>query len=85
MTGQDQMSQAEQVEAFQRRQNSDLKCLRKDSLAYVSPSPTTKYDRAAWKNSEGETLDDFGVDESIDSNEDDLPLSELIQRRRTLL
>ena len=35
-----------------------------------------------WKNSEGERLRDFGVDEEIEFyDEDDIPLAELIQRR----
>jgi palmitoyltransferase len=40
---------------------------------------------AAWRNSEGERLKDFGVDEDVefyDEQEDDIPLSELIARRR---
>jgi len=36
-----------------------------------------------WKNSEGERLRDFGVDEEIEFyDEDDVPLAELIRRRR---
>jgi palmitoyltransferase len=36
-----------------------------------------------WKNSEGERLADFGVDEEVEFyDEDDLPLSELMARRR---
>jgi palmitoyltransferase len=40
---------------------------------------------AAWRNSEGERLKDFGVDEDVefyDEQDDDLPLSELIARRQ---
>ncbi|EOA88996.1 uncharacterized protein SETTUDRAFT_46547 [Exserohilum turcica Et28A] len=40
---------------------------------------------AAWRNSEGERLKDFGVDEDVefyDEQEDDIPLSELLARRR---
>lgn len=39
----------------------------------------------AWRNSEGERLMDFGVDEDVefyDEQEDDIPLSELLARRR---
>lgn len=37
----------------------------------------------AWRNSEGERLADFGVDEVADFyDEDDVPLGELIRRRR---
>jgi palmitoyltransferase len=38
-----------------------------------------------WRNSEGERLKDFGVDEDVefyDEHEDDIPLAELIARRR---
>ncbi|KAF1836685.1 zf-DHHC-domain-containing protein [Decorospora gaudefroyi] len=44
-----------------------------------------KEGEAAWRNSEGERLQDFGVDEDVefyDEQEDDIPLSELIARRR---
>ncbi len=40
---------------------------------------------AAWRNSEGERLKDFGVDEDVefyDEQDDDVPLSELIARRK---
>ncbi|KAF2750838.1 zf-DHHC-domain-containing protein [Sporormia fimetaria CBS 119925] len=38
----------------------------------------------AWRNSEGERLRDFGVDEDVEfyDEEDDLPLSELLARRK---
>ncbi|KAF2403886.1 zf-DHHC-domain-containing protein [Trichodelitschia bisporula] len=39
----------------------------------------------AWRNSEGERLQDFGVDEEVefyDEDEDDIPLAELMRRRR---
>lgn len=38
-----------------------------------------------WRNSEGERLNDFGVDEEVefyDEQEDEIPLSELLARRR---
>jgi len=40
---------------------------------------------AAWRNSEGERLKDFGVDEDVefyDEQDDDVPLSQLIARRQ---
>jgi len=39
----------------------------------------------SWRNSEGERLKDFGVDEDVefyDEQEDDIPLSELLARRQ---
>jgi palmitoyltransferase len=53
--------------------------------------PANKYDNkgregeAAWRNAEGERLKDFGVDEDVefyDEQEDDIPLSQLMARRR---
>jgi palmitoyltransferase len=35
-----------------------------------------------WKNSEGERLGDFGVDEDAEFYDENVPLSELIARRR---
>ncbi|KAL2357667.1 putative zinc finger protein DHHC domain-containing protein [Cryomyces antarcticus] len=38
----------------------------------------------AWRNSEGERLGDFGVDEDVEFyDEDDIPLAELIRRRKS--
>lgn len=37
----------------------------------------------AWRDSEGDRLDDFGVDEDIEFyDEDDVPLAEILRRRR---
>ena len=37
----------------------------------------------SWRNSEGERLKDFGVDEDAEFyDEDDIPLAELLRRRR---
>ncbi|KAG5928464.1 hypothetical protein E4U42_000597 [Claviceps africana] len=48
-------------------------------------------DIAAWRNTDGETLRDYGVDEDAEryvsqtpSEDDDIPISELIRRRRTM-
>jgi len=38
----------------------------------------------AWRNSEGERLGDYGVDEEIEFYEDEVPLAELIRRRKGL-
>ena len=38
--------------------------------------------RQGWRDSEGDRLDDFGVDEDAELNdEDDLPLADLVRRR----
>lgn len=45
----------------------------------------TGSDKLAWRDSEGERLEDFGVDEEIDLyDEDDIPLAELIRRRTAI-
>ncbi|KAL7275963.1 Palmitoyltransferase [Rhizina undulata] len=35
-----------------------------------------------WRNEEGETLADYGVDEEAEQEDDDIPLAELLRRRR---
>lgn len=39
--------------------------------------------KTQWRNSEGEALADFGVDDS--GEEDDIPLAELMRRRKAIL
>ena len=40
-------------------------------------------DKEGWRNSEGDRLDDFGVDEHAELfDEDDIPLAELIRKRQ---
>lgn len=56
--------------------------------AYVSCSPDPYAATAdllnSWRNKEGERLADFGLDEDAEFyDEDDLPLSELMRRRKT--
>lgn len=65
---------------------------REDSQISVSLSSSTRegaqnisdaeVNGLAWRDSEGERLEDFGVDEEIELyDEDDVPLAELIRRR----
>ncbi|KAK4984941.1 Palmitoyltransferase [Elasticomyces elasticus] len=52
---------------------------------YVEQSPAHPVEEGeeSWRNSEGERLDDFGVDEDAEFyDEDDVPLAELLRRRR---
>ena len=43
----------------------------------------TDFGEEAWRNSEGERLDDFGLDEAAEFyDEDSIPLSELLRRRK---
>lgn len=40
-------------------------------------------DKEGWRNSEGDRLDDFGVDENAENvDEDNIPLAELIRKRQ---
>lgn len=98
-------SNEEQMAAFRKRQEEDLKrydtgarqisrrqpfYLRYGNLAsneqtgsnQVALSETTSGEEA-WRNSEGERLEDFGVDELAEFyDEDDLPLAQLLARRQ---
>ena len=78
----------EQLRAFRQRQQEDAKRF-KDGLERASPGgqiqpPPRKNDlvEKGWQDSEGETLEDFGVDEEVELYEDDIPLGELLRRRR---
>lgn len=60
-----------------------------DDASEGAEDDASKYDEGegeeGWRNSEGERLKDFGVDEDVefyDEQEDDLPLSVLMARRR---
>jgi palmitoyltransferase len=50
--------------------------------AYESEEEADLLGNETWTNAEGETLGDFGVDEDVE-DEDDIPLAELIRRRKT--
>lgn len=86
--GQDNTDPEEQKLAFRRRQQGDLeRYIHGPSLAgrHRDPFTQTKPDQASpgnlkWRDSDGETLEDFGVDEDID--EDDVPLAELLRTRK---
>lgn len=82
MAGQDSMNPAEQIESFRRRQREDSKRYQNDSKLGRGPERAKILDENAWRNSEGERLDDFGVDEEVDIDEDNIPLNELARRRK---
>ncbi|MCJ1283658.1 Palmitoyltransferase [Xylographa opegraphella] len=47
-----------------------------------SPNFVSAEGEEAWRNSEGDRLNDFGVDEDVEFyDEDDIPLAELLSRR----
>ena len=78
LANQDQMDPSEQIRAFRQRQSNDLQRHQRRHDGQVD-NPSSE---RSWTNSEGERLDDFGVDEEVDIIEDDIVLSELIQRRK---
>ena len=56
-----------------------------DGARELSPLTASNQEggKEEWQNSEGEALKDFGVDEETEFyDEDDLPLAELLRRRR---
>jgi len=90
----------EEIEAFNRRRDEDLKRGRpgvvqrrkqfherfdSDTRGESDSEPDEKRNsdgEEAWRNSEGERLHDFGVDEEIEFyDEEDIPLAVLIQQR----
>ena len=70
----------------QRRFHEGYGSTRNPSLAVEGDLPriiNAGGDELAWRDSEGDRLEDFGVDEEVDLyDEDDIPLAELIQRRK---
>lgn len=80
----------EWIEGVRRRQREDLvrrkgygvggKGLEGLNVGYegvVRPGVAKK----RWKNEDGETLEDYGVDEEAEGGDDDVPLGELVRRR----
>ena len=57
---------------------------RDDSIINGSSEPDTDMEkkRRGWRDSEGDRLDDFGVDEDVELNDDDIPLAQLLRRRK---
>lgn len=92
------LSPEEMVEGFQKRQAQDLRRKRQllaeleeveDYDMYDDEEYDRTYDEAlTWTNSDGERLRDYGVDEDAESvdeaEDDDIPLAELIRRRRVV-
>lgn len=99
-------SNQEQLEAFRKRQEQDLKRYQANTQSIQRRQPFHKRHEGmlpggepgciqgglvsrsdgeeAWKNSEGDRLGDFGVDETVEFyDEDDIPLAELLLRRGT--
>ena len=65
-------------ERFQRQENED-----DENLIDTSSGEIRHTGEEAWKNSEGESLADFGLDEDTEFyDEDNIPLAHLLQRRQ---
>ncbi|KAM0245572.1 hypothetical protein ACHAQJ_010527 [Trichoderma viride] len=84
----------EQVEAFRKRQDEDLKRRKNRLMAeleeevdeYVSDRDND-YDHGGdnikdWTNPDGEHLRDYGVDEDAEEQDEDVPIAELLRRRK---
>ena len=97
-------SNQEQIDAFRRRQEEDLKRFHsgpttrrrpfherykhynqeeRESTQAPSQDDGLGGGEEGWRDSEGDRLDDFGVDEDIEFyDEDDIPLARLLVRQR---
>lgn len=95
---QDRQTERERINAFRSRQQQDFLRQRPfhhrlqkrfDKKAIECDDDLSEAGSASgeegWRNSEGERLRDFGVDEDVEFyDEDDVPLSELLRRKRML-
>ena len=79
----------DRVTAFQKRQRADLKRRGRESSgegssdAYASDGEEENMKGRYWTNSEGDRLEDYGVEEETEMlEEDEVPLGELLQRRK---
>lgn len=67
----------EEVDAFRERQQRDFQ--RWENVGESEESESNEDEGNGWMNSDGERLEDYGVDEDP---EDDIPLAELLRRRK---
>ena len=90
-------SNQERIQAFRQRQQDDYKRYdehdqtitrrkpfrgRYQSQTFVALPENGDMGEEAWQNSEGERLQDFGLDEEAEFyDEDDIPLSQLLLRK----
>ena len=83
--GEDMSTNESNLSAFRRRQQEDIK--RYDQGATTLEQPQILHRKSSrkgegWRNSEGDRLDDLGVDEDAEYyDEDEIPLTELLRRR----
>ena len=87
--GQSAITKDQQRKAFRLRQQEDLRrfdfgpysAFGKRELSAHTIDKGTSSGLRGWRDSEGESLGDFGVDENVEFHDDDVPLSELLRRR----
>ncbi|KAL7796844.1 DHHC palmitoyltransferase domain-containing protein [Trichoderma ceciliae] len=87
----------EQVEAFRRRQEEDL---RRKKVLMAELEEVDDYDSdmdddvrvgdggsslKGWANADGERLGEYGVDEEAEEQDEDVPIAELLRRRRGIV
>ena len=80
----------QQMREFRQRQREDLRrfdhvpCSTHGGGGSIAQTAQDGiHDRSRrWRDSEGECLEDFGVDEEVEFNDDNVPLSELLRKRR---
>ena len=91
-----ELSSGNEVEEFRKRQQADLLRRRQpfykryDEQSIRSNDISTpnlyaegaEHGEESWKTSEGEGLADFGADEEVEFYDEDVPLSELLERKR---
>lgn len=93
----DAFRQRQDADYLRRQAESDVRCRKPFNKRYtnrgddaqllnISDSEDEELSNSGeegWRNSEGERLGDFGVDEEVEFyDEDDIPLATLIQRRK---
>ncbi|KAL7808539.1 zf-DHHC domain-containing protein [Trichoderma aethiopicum] len=86
------LSTEEQVEAFKRRQEEDFRRRKRNLMAELEEAEVCRLmgDRASddegsmfgWTHAGGDSLADYGVDENAEEEDEDVPLAELLRRRR---
>lgn len=78
--------QGRQSQSYRRKPFHDRYNLREAEYAEDGPDSQSGGSSAGeegWRNSEGERLGDFGVEEEVEFyDEDDVPLAELLRRRK---
>lgn len=78
----DTLTPSERITSFRERQRVDQQRFMRGSAPAFPRNSGRVADGPAWRDSEGERLDDFGVDESVELDDEDTPLSEIVRERK---